>query len=533
MRLAASRALAICGLLQILLAPLVLAACRGTVDPAIRVSGWGINTHNHRFITAAAAGITAGTVTELRLKWAFALPGTEAPRFLPLLTANTVVVADDSEAVYALDRETGCIRWQYEVGSMVRTALQAVTVAGRTLLTLGTIEADVIALDLATGERVWQQRVSEHPQAMVSGSHAQAGDLLIQPVSSWEVAWAANPFHDCCDFRGPIVALNATNGKIQWRAYTIQQRAEVQQKRWLLGDHQGPSGAPVWSQPTVDSKRGRWYVGTGENYSLPATGTSDAILAYSTSSGELLWAQQLLADDVWNVSCELPFAINCPQQTPGPDYDFGAPPILVNASGRDLLLAGQKSGAVFALDPDRKGRIVWRAKPGAGGKAGGVHFAMAVNPERGELYVPISDRDVGFFGSNPQGEPNPSLHALDIATGKTLWHIAAPGDCLGQDSEPIDKCFRGFSAAPTATDELVFAPTLDGVIRAFDARSGEQLWAHDTLRDYPAVNGGKARGGSIDYGGVFLDAGQLFVSSGYGMVGQIPGNAFLVFEVSE
>ena len=56
------------------------------------------------------------------------------------------------------------------------------------------------------------------------------------------------------------------------------------------------------------------------------------------------------------------------------------------------------------------------------------------------------------------------------------------------EPEPIDDCYPGFSAAPTATEQLVFAPTLDGVLRAFDSRTGEQLWSYDTRREFEAVN---------------------------------------------
>jgi polyvinyl alcohol dehydrogenase (cytochrome) len=310
----------------------------------------------------------------------------------------------------------------------------------------------------------------------------------------------------------------------------------VVKSRWLLPDHLGPSGAPVWSQPTIDVQRQRIYVGTGENYSSPATDTSDAILAFDMNTGAMVWKQQFVRGDAWNVSCVVPGHINCPSEQ-GDDLDFGAPPILVEVAGRDYVLAGQKSGNIFALDPDVGGALLWSQKAGAGNKGGGIHIGMAVDPIRGVLYVPISDRPVGFLGDSSDGEPKPSIQAFDIQSGELLWATDAPGDCLdrsGGDHKPqsIAGCFRGFSAPVTATENIVFAPTLDGHIRAFDARNGSQLWHFDTRRDYAAVNGSKASGGAIDIGGAYLDGGQLFISSGYGLVSQIPGNAFMVFEVT-
>ena len=61
-----------------------------------------------------------------------------------------------------------------------------------------------------------------------------------------------------------------------------------------------PSGAPIWNSPTIDPGRGLLYVGTGESYSSPAAPTSDAVLAFSLKTGELMWHQQLLAGDAWN-----------------------------------------------------------------------------------------------------------------------------------------------------------------------------------------------------------------------------------------
>ena len=74
----------------------------------------------------------------------------------------------------------------------------------------------------------------------------------------------------------------------------------------------------------------------------------------------------------------------------GPDYDFGSSAILVKTpQGRDLLIAGQKSGMVYALDPDRKGEIVWTQRVAKGGTIGGVQWGMASDGQN--VYAAASD----------------------------------------------------------------------------------------------------------------------------------------------
>ena len=116
----------------------------------------------------------------------------------------------------------------------------------------------------------------------------------------------------------------------------------------------GPSGAPIWNSPTIDLLRNRLYVGTGENYSTPADGNSDAVIAFDLDSGEKLWVSQQTANDAWNMACLIEGVedhSNCPAEN-GPDYDFGASVILVSLEDRDIIIGGQKSGNVMGIDPD-------------------------------------------------------------------------------------------------------------------------------------------------------------------------------------
>jgi polyvinyl alcohol dehydrogenase (cytochrome) len=109
-----------------------------------------------------------------------------------------------------------------------------------------------------------------------------------------------------------------------------------------------------------------WSGCTGDNYSQPATTTSDAVVALDLKTGRIVWSQQTLPGDAYNSGCRNK-AANCPSDN-GPDYDFGSSALMVRTpDGHDMLVAGQKSGIVFALDPDQKGKIVWQARVGKGG----------------------------------------------------------------------------------------------------------------------------------------------------------------------
>ena len=88
------------------------------------------------------------------------------------------------------------------------------------------------------------------------------------------------------------------------------------------------------------------YVTTGDNYSHPATSTSDAIVALNLKTGRIVWSQQTTPADVYNSSCGSK-GPNCPEDS-GPDHDYGACGDADRTSaGRDVLVAGQKSGVVL------------------------------------------------------------------------------------------------------------------------------------------------------------------------------------------
>jgi polyvinyl alcohol dehydrogenase (cytochrome) len=277
----------------------------------------------------------------------------------------------------------------------------------------------------------------------------------------------------------------------------------------------------VWNTPTIDAKRNQLYIGTGENMSSPATLTSDAIFAMDLDTGKVNWVFQATANDAWNVACGTPFPDSCPEED-GPDFDFGAGTLMLTASeAGDLVVGGQKSGKVHALNPDT-GALVWQTRVGRGGIQGGVHFGMAADAER--LYVPISDMADGRTYPDPD---RPGVHALDPNTGKELWWSETPDVCEGRNF-----CFPGVSQAITTTADMVFAGGMDGVMRIHDADSGDVLWEMDSTSPIATVSGVEAFGGSFGGGSApVIQDGLVVLSSGYGIYLHMPGNLLMVFEV--
>ena len=511
--------------------PEPIMACTQPMAPLARddksaMKGWGGDARNQRHASANSTGFTRDNVSQLALKWVFAYPGALRARSQPLVHDGVVFVGSQSGDIYALNLETGCAHWTYSAGAEVRSSLSLGHVPGRPnpVLYMGDFSATAHAIDALDGSLVWRTAVGDHPDATITGSPKLHEGKLYVPISSSEWATAADPGYACCTFQGGVVAVDAASGELQWRNHVIDEPAlETGEQNPFGAPRKGPAGAPVWNSPTIDADRGVLYVGTGEGYTSPAADTSDAVVAFSLETGERQWAKQLLGGDAWNMACFIGEAANCPEED-GPDLDIGASTILWSDGDSDYLLVGQKSGDVYALDPDEDGAVLWHNKVGRGGFLGGVHWGMSADTE--SLFVPIADTTItGRF----TGAVSPGIHALDPTSGDRKWYTPSVADCEGKSPVPV--CDQGMSAAITSTDDLVFAGSLDGNLNVYDSVSGEIIWSFDTFGDFESVSGDMALGGSIESDGPVLYEGHVLVNSGYQFGARMPGNALMVFSI--
>jgi polyvinyl alcohol dehydrogenase (cytochrome) len=488
-------------------------------------NGWSPSPDNARFVPAALARLGPDEVPRLKLKWAFGFEGDISAFAQPTVIGNQVFVGSAGGVVHALGADSGCLQWTFQAVGPIRSAIVAAQSEGKPVLLFGDLTGWFYALDAATGKEIWRKRPDEHEAVRLSAPPVVHEGLAFVVDSSWEESRSLNPEYPCCNFRGSVTALRIRDGSIAWKTYMIPRVAERTGKTAAGAETWGPSGVGIWSAPTLDLKRRRLYVTTGNNYSQPATQTSDAVVALDIDSGRIVWSKQLLPEDVYNSGCSTtPRGPSCPEGN-GPDYDFGSPAILVGtAGGRELLIAGQKSGIVWALDPARDGELMWEARVGQGGVNGGVQWGMAADGEH--VYAAVSDSVATRTATERTLDPKAGggLTALRIADGSKAWY-AAPTPC--ETSRP--RCSPAQSAALTAIPGVVFSGSLDGHVRAYSTRDGSVLWDFDTARDYQTVNGVKAAGGAIDGPGVVVVRGMVFVNSGYMRFGGLPGNVLLAF----
>jgi polyvinyl alcohol dehydrogenase (cytochrome) len=527
-------------------------------------NGWGPDGSNSRH--QSSPGIASGDVERLRLKWAFGIPNTQQSRSQPAVVDGRVFMGSQAGDVYALDAASGCLYWAFAAEAFVRSAISVGPYAGGTAIYFSDAAAKAYAVDAQSGQLIWSRKVDEHPAARGTGSPTLFDGRLYVPISgvSEETA-SSSPDYECCTFRGSLTALDAETGEVIWKTYTLpesERRGTSSTGKPLWG----PAGVPIWSAPTIDAKRGLIYVATGNGYADPPTGTSDAILALSIETGEITWVNQVMGEDTWIMGCggDAPIGFgragggrgfgppgggfgppgrgapaggapgagapggapagpaaaaapnaNCPGEV-GPDFDFSASPLLTTRpDGRDVLIATQKAGMGWALDPDDEGRTLWSYRWGAGSPVGGVYGATA---DGRQAYFAVADN----FGEKPGG-----VHAVDIASGERVWFTPPAAPLCGEG------CSVAQSSALSSIPGVVFAGSADGGIRAHDAATGEILWTFDTNQAFETVNGVMASGGSMDGPGAVVADGMLYVTAGNGGIVGRAGNVLLAFEVAD
>jgi polyvinyl alcohol dehydrogenase (cytochrome) len=475
-------------------------------------NGWGVDATNSRF--QPQPGLTAADVPKLKVKWAFGFPGETRTQSQPVIVGGRVFVGSTGGTVYSLDASTGCLYWTYNAGGFVKAAPTIVRTGSRWAAYFGDGRGYAHAVDAESGQPLWKTKLDDNPAARVTGSPTYYKGRLYVPLSSGEETLQSQPKYECCKFRGSLSALDAKTGRVIWKTYTVTDPAKQYKTNADGVALYGPAGAGIWSAPTIDEKRKRIYAGTGNSYTGIDLPTSDAIVAFDLDSGSLLWSQQVTPGDNWIPGC--PKSPNCPEN-PGDDYDFGSAPALRSLpGGKQILVATQKSGVVYGLDPDERGKVVWKTRIGVGsGMMGGIAWGAA--HEGSTVYAAVADYN------KPDGTPG--LYALRVDSGEKLWNTPAPKDA-GNPAQ---------AAAVSGMPGIVFSASFGGHLRAYaidpKGRPGEIVWDFDARRDFDTVNQVPGKGGSFDGGGVAISHGMVITTCGYGFAGGVPGNVMLAFTV--
>ena len=372
-------------------------------------NGWSPGLSTTRFQPARAANLSPAEVGRLQLKWAFGFPAADSVYGQPTIVDGRVFVSSDAGYIYALDAKTGCVHWSFQAGAGVRSAITiGPTKPGSTKYAafFGDIRGNIYSVDASNGKLLWKAPIDPQPLSRITGGTMLYSGRLYVPVASLEEPESSSPNYLCCQFRGMVAALNSETGKQVWKTYMISDPPTKQTtpdgKSYI-----GPAGVGVWGPVTIDPKRNAIYFGTGNTFSAPDVGRSDAIVALDLDTGKILWVKQDEPQDVWHTGCPqgpapagfapknagsphaaqvrrhnqappMPASYYCPDPE-GPDWDISSGAMLANLpNGHRLLVAGQKSGMVWAHDPDNNGALVWRSDV----SRGQIVFGGAMDDEK-------------------------------------------------------------------------------------------------------------------------------------------------------
>ena len=483
----------------------------------------GIDDTSTRF--QRRPGLTAADAPRLKVKWAFSMTGGGQPT----VVGDWLFVTNRSGKFYALDARTGCVHWSVDdlVSRTTPMVIKSPISPSGWATFVSQSDRIVRAFDAQTGKELWRsEKLEAHPFGVLTGSPVVVDDRLIVPISSIEEAAAMSKAYSCCTFRGSVAALDLKTGKLLWKTPMITGPIKPIRDKDAGGKVQGPAGAAVWGAPSLDRKRGQVYVVTGDSYTDIDTDGDDAVVALDIKTGAIRWRRQVTEHDNFVMGCgPTSQSGNCP--TPmGPDYDFGATPILMTLKGgKQVLVAGQKSGIVYGIDPD-DGKVVWKTQVGLGSALGGVEWGIGANATH--VFVPISDLPLLFNPRPDAPKGKAGIYALDPATGAIAWSAPAPvAPChYAPDKDRPSRCVRAQPAAPAVMPGLVFEGGLDGWLRAYDDKTGKIVWEDSTTsRTYDTVNGIKGQpGGGFDGMGPTIAGGMVFVTSGNNGAARVGSN---------
>jgi outer membrane protein assembly factor BamB len=401
---------------------------------------------------------TVGSLTEL---WRAPLAGTGPLSTAPLVVDGTVFLQGASGQVVTLDLDSGEVAWAAEPTGF-NIGPYGVAVDDERVYGLDGAQG-VMALDRATGERLWATDITPTPTVGIDIQPIVVDGLVLAssvPVSAGGIYAPGD--------RGVINALDAETGAVRWTFDTVEGD--------LWGHPEVNSGGGAWYPPAVDRARGLVYVGVANPAPFPGTaewpnGSSrpgpnlytNSLVALDLRTGELRWYHQVTPHDLF-------------------DRDQ-VHALIAQVDGRDVVVSAGKSGVVVGLDPD-DGEVLWEQAVGehvnddlevlegptevAPGTYGGI--LTPPSTADGVVYVAVVDApttlspdETAYFGA-PLGQIDGEVVAIDAADGRVLWSTPVDGDPLG---------------GTAVVGDLVVTTLLEGTLVALARDGGEVVTTVD------------------------------------------------------
>lgn len=455
----------------LLAAASLLASCGGSSEDSgepVSFTGTAYPNNDLANTRNAKGPIDAGNVGGLEQVWSVPIQGQGAfgsYAASPVAVNGVVYSQDLGSNVQAIEQESGDVVWtrSFEEPSLGPNGV--VVGDGRVY---GATAAEAFALDQETGKQLWSVKLTRN---------AKEGIDLAPGFEDGVVYFSTVPTNAGSLYAGEGVgilhALDAKTGKKLWKFNTVPDS--------LWGNPKVNSGGGLWYTPAFDGK-GFIYFGVGNpapfgNPQFPYGSSrpgpnlyTNSIVKLNAKTGKKVWHFQLNPHDIY-------------------DWDFQGPPILVESKGRQIVLAAGKVGYVAAIDAGN-GSLIWKRavgthnghdednllamrgeeskiKPGTvfPGVLGGVIAPMATDGTT--VFAPVVNSPAqvsasGEYGEGGAGPTSGELVALDVATGAVKWKREFPGTPA--------------YGATTVTNDLVFATTYDGKVRAFETKSGSPAW---------------------------------------------------------
>jgi PQQ-dependent dehydrogenase (methanol/ethanol family) len=454
--------------------------------------------------------INTENVKSLKVAWTFSTGVLRGHEGGPLVVGSTMYVHTPfPNIVYALDltKEGAPIKWKY-VPKQDETVIpiaccdtvnRGVAYADGKIF-LNQLDTHTVALDADTGKELWKMKQGDHKKGQtITSAPVVIKDKVISGISGGEFG-----------VRGFVTANDVNTGKEVWRRFSTGPDAEVGYKGSLetwKGDEWKRGGGTTWGWYSYDPELDLFYYGTGNPGSWnPDQRPGDnkwsmTIFARDPDTGDAAWAYQKTPHDAWDydgVNENVLVDLNIGGQTRKVLVNFdrnGFSYVLDRKTG-ELLQANPFVNVNWAtgvdlktgrptVNPEKMTSATRNTKDICPSAMGGKNQQpVSYSPRTGFFYVPANNLCMDYEGVEVKyqaGQPyvgaivvskaGPGGHrgefiAWDPTTGKRVW--------------TIEEEFSAWGGALSTAGDVVFYGTMEGWLKAVNAKTGDPLWKFKT-----------------------------------------------------